>query len=82
MFLSFVLLLLLGVAGVDLILSIYSVACIWVFTMDFVCFGFDSRFVDLRKAFSGHATVNLHLVGQAMNIVLTLLAALICFRGL
>lgn len=35
-----------------------------------------------EESLQGQATVNLHLVGQAMNIVLTLLAALICFRGL
>ena len=79
---SFALVPTLGEARVDQILSITTAARNWLFTLAFVSIGLDSRFVDLRKAFKGQATVNLHLVGQAMNIVLTLLAALICFRGL
>lgn len=79
---SFVLVPALGEARVDGILKITAGARNWLFALAFVTIGLDSRFSSLRKAFRGQATVNLHLVGQAINIVLTLLAALFFFRGL
>lgn len=79
---SFVLVPTLGDARVESILKITSNARNWLFAMAFVTIGLDSRLVDLRKAFKGQATVKLHLVGQAVNVVLTLLAALFFFRGL
>jgi len=79
---SFVLVPTLGEARVDDILKITSAARNWLFAMAFVTIGLDSRLVDLRKAFKGQATVNLHLVGQAVNVILTLLASLYFFKGL
>lgn len=79
---SFVLVPTLGEARVDDILKITSTARNWLFAMAFVTIGLDSRLVDLRKAFKGQATVNLHLVGQAVNVILTLLASLYFFKGL
>lgn len=78
---SFVLGPALGEARVDSILAITSTARNWLFAMAFVTIGLDSRFANLRKAFKGQATVNLHLVGQTFNVVATLLAALYFFKG-
>jgi uncharacterized integral membrane protein (TIGR00698 family) len=78
---SFVLVPALGEARVDSILAITSTARNWLFAMAFVTIGLDSRFANLRKAFKGQATVNLHLVGQTFNVVATLLAALYFFKG-
>jgi uncharacterized membrane protein YadS len=79
---SFVLVPAFGEAEVDGILKVTAAVRNWLFAMAFVTIGLDSRFVDLRRAFKGYATVNLHLVGQAANVILTLIAALLCFKGL
>lgn len=78
---SFVLVPALGQGQVEGILKITATARNWLFALAFVTIGLDSRFANLKAAFRGQATVKLHLVGQFFNIVLTLLAALIFFRG-
>ena len=79
--LSFVLVPTLGQARVDGILKITTNARNWLFALAFVTIGLDSRFANLKKAFKGQATVKLHVVGQIVNVILTLLAALYFFRN-
>jgi uncharacterized membrane protein YadS len=79
--LSFVLVPTLGQARVDGILKITTNARNWLFALAFVTIGLDSRFANLKKAFKGQVTVKLHVVGQIVNVILTLLAALYFFRN-
>lgn len=78
---SFVLVPMLGQGEVDSIVSVTSTARKWLFTLAFVAIGLDSRFVNLKEIFTGQKTVKLHLVGQVINIILTLLASLYFFQG-
>ena len=78
---SFVLVPLLGQGEVEGILNITATIRSWLFALAFVAIGLESRFANLKKVFTGQATVKLHVVGQAVNVLLTLLASLYFFRG-
>ncbi len=78
---SFVLVPMLGQGEVESILKVTSTARNWLFTLAFVTIGLDSRFANLKEVFKGQATVKLHVVGQLINIILTLVAALFFFRN-
>lgn len=78
---SFVLIPAFGQAEVEGILSITATVRNWLFALAFVTIGLDSRFANLKEAFKGQATVKLHVVGQTVNVILTLLAALFFFKG-
>lgn len=78
---SFVLVPLLGQGEVEGILNIIATIRSWLFALAFVAIGLESRFANLKKVFTGQATVKLHVVGQAVNVLLTLLASLYFFRG-
>lgn len=78
---SFVLVPLLGQGQVDGILKVTATARNWLFTLAFVSIGLDSRFANLKEIFSGQPTVKLHVVGQTINVILTLLASMYFFRG-
>lgn len=79
--LSFIVLPTLGQGRVDGILKITSTARNWLFALAFVSIGLDSRFADLKAAFKGQAPVKLYVVGQTLNLILTLLAAMFFFRN-
>lgn len=81
LFMSFVLVPMLGQGEVEGILKVTATARNWLFTLAFVAIGLDSRFANLKEIFTGQKTVKLHLVGQAVNIILSLLASLYFFRG-
>lgn len=78
---SFVLVPLLGQAQVDGILKVTSTARTWLFTLAFVAIGLDSRFANLKEIFTGQPTVKLHVVGQTVNLILTLLASMFFFQS-
>jgi uncharacterized integral membrane protein (TIGR00698 family) len=81
LFMSFVLVPMLGQGEVEGILKVTATARNWLFTLAFVAIGLDSRFANLKEIFTGQKTVKLHLVGQAVNIILSLLASLYFLRG-
>lgn len=78
---SFILVPALGQGQVDGILQVTKTARTWLFTLAFVTIGLDSRFASLKKVFTGQPTVKLHIVGQVVNLILTLAAAAFFFRG-
>lgn len=78
---SFILLPTLGQARVDGILSVTTTARNWLFALAFVTIGLDSRFAELKRAFKGQGPVKLYLVGQTLNLVLTLVAASLFFKS-
>lgn len=51
------------------------------FTLAFVSIGLESNFKDMGKLVKGGKPLTLYLVGQGLNIVLTLLAAYVFFSG-
>lgn len=79
---SFILVPALGQGQVDGILQVTKAARTWLFTLAFVTIGLDSRFASLKKVFTGQPTVKLHIVGQIVNLILTLAAGMFFFRGL
>jgi uncharacterized integral membrane protein (TIGR00698 family) len=81
LFMSFVLVPMLGQGEVEGILKITATIRSWLFTLSFVAIGLESRFANLKEIFKGQATVKLHVVGQVVNLVLTLLASMYFFRG-
>ncbi len=78
---SFILVPALGQGQVDGILQVTKAARTWLFTLAFVTIGLDSRFASLKKVFTGQPTVKLHIVGQIVNLILTLAAGMFFFRG-
>ncbi len=78
---SFVLVPWLGQDQVDGIISVTKSMRSWLFTLAFVSIGLDSRFSDMAKIAKGGKPVKLYVVGQLVNMVLTLIAALIFFGG-
>ena len=78
---SFILIPWLGQAKVDGIVSVTKNLKNWLFTLAFVSIGLDSRFSDMAKMYQGGKPVKLYIVGQTLNIIVTLIAALIFFGG-
>lgn len=79
---SFVLTPMLGSARVEDVLDVTSDLRGWLFCLAFVSIGLESRFLDLRQHATGGRPIQLYIVGQAFNIVLTLLAAYLAFGGI
>jgi len=79
---SFVLTPTLGSARVEGILDLTSDLRGWLFCLAFVTIGLESRFRELGQHASGGRPLQLYLVGQAFNVVLTLLAAYLAFGGI
>jgi len=78
---SFVLVPTLGQSEVDSILKVTATIRNWLFALAFVAIGLESRFANLREIFKGQATAKLHVVGQVINLILTLAASMYFFRG-
>ncbi|TCT14232.1 putative integral membrane protein (TIGR00698 family) [Natranaerovirga pectinivora] len=51
------------------------------FTLAFISIGLESNFKDMAKLVKGGNPLKLYLVGQTLNIVLTLIAAIVFFGG-
>lgn len=79
---SFVLTPMLGSARVEDVLDVTSDLRGWLFCLAFVSIGLESRFLDLGQHATGGRPIQLYIVGQAFNIVLTLLAAYLAFGGI
>ncbi|UCF36280.1 MAG: putative sulfate exporter family transporter [Acidobacteriota bacterium] len=54
----------------------------WFFCLAFVSIGLESNFVELKKQMAGGKPIQLYIVGQSFNLVLTLLAAYLAFGGI
>lgn len=78
---SFVLIPWLGQERVDGIVNVTKNLKNWLFTLAFVSIGLDSRFSDMAKMCRGGKPVVLYVVGQTMNMIVTLVLALIFFGG-
>ena len=78
---SFVLTPTLGSARVEGVLDLTSDLRGWLFCLAFVTIGLESRFRDLGQHATGGRPIQLYVVGQAFNVVLTLLAAYLAFGG-
>ena len=78
---SFVLIPLMGNDTVDTILRSTKGLRGWLFTLAFVSIGLDSRFADILRLCKGKGPIQLHIVGQIFNVVMTLIAAWIFFSG-
>ena len=78
---SFVLTPTLGSARVEAVLDVTSDLRGWLFCLAFVTIGLESRFRDLGQHATGGRPIQLYIVGQTFNVVLTLLAAYLAFGG-
>ena len=78
---SFVLTPTLGSTRVEGVLDLTSDLRGWLFCLAFVTIGLESRFLDLGRHATGGRPIQLYVVGQAFNVVLTLLAAYLAFGG-
>ena len=78
---SFVLTPLLGSAQVETVLDQTSDFRSWLFCVAFVSIGLQSSFRELGRQAGGGGPVQLYIVGQAFNVVLTLMAAYLAFGG-
>ena len=78
---SFVLTPTLGSARVEGVLDLTSDLRGWLFCLAFVTIGLESRFQDLGQHATGGRPIQLYVVGQAFNVILTLLAAYLAFGG-
>ena len=79
---SFVLTPALGGVRVDAILDVTSDLRGWLFCLAFASIGLDSRIGDLLRQAGGGRPVQLYVTGQALNVVLTLIAAYLAFGGI
>ena len=79
---SFVLIPILGNTQVEEILDLTSDLRGWLFCLAFVSIGLESRFRELTQHAAGGRPIQLYLVGQTFNVVLTLLAAYLAFGGI
>ena len=78
---SFVLIPTLGNTQVEKILDLTSDLRGWLFCIAFVSIGLESRFRELTQQAAGGRPIQLYLVGQTFNVLLTLLAAYLAFGG-
>jgi len=79
---SFVLIPILGDETVDGIIDLTSDFRGWLFCIAFVSIGLESNFRTLANQIQGGRPLQLYLVGQTLNLVLTLLAAYLAFGGI
>ena len=79
---SFVLIPILGNTQVEKILDLTSGLRGWLFCLAFVSIGLESRFRELTQQAAGGRPIQLYLVGQTFNVILTLLAAYFAFGGI
>ena len=79
---SFVLTPSLGESRVEQILDLTSDFRGWLFCLAFVSIGLASSFRELGRHAGGGRPIQLYLVGQTFNVVLTLLAAYLAFGGI
>lgn len=79
---SFVLTPTLGSARVEGVLDLTSDLRGWLFCLAFVTIGLESKFRDLGQHATGGRPIQLYIVGQAFNVILTLLAAYLAFGGI
>lgn len=78
---SFVLLPAQGEAVVSEHLSLLSSSRNWLFALAFVSIGLETNFVSLKKLLQGGKPVTFYVLGQFINLVLTLGAAYLFFSG-
>ena len=76
---SFVILPLIGEAMTTDILKVTGSIRTFLFAVAFLSIGLETDFKNLKRQVSGGKPVHLYIVGQALNIVLTLIFALILF---
>ena len=79
---SFVLTPTLGEDAVEGIIDLTSDFRGWFFCLAFVSIGLESNFRDLLGQVGGGRPIQLYIVGQTFNIVLTLIAAYLAFGGI
>ncbi len=79
---SFVLTPAMGPDRVEALLDITSDFRGWLFCLAFVSIGLESSFRELGHQLTGGRPIQLYLVGQTFNLVLTLLAAYLAFGGI
>ena len=79
---SFVLTPTMGEAAVTAILDVTSDFRGWFFCLAFVSIGLESNFRALAGQVQGGRPIQLYLVGQAFNLLLTLIAAYLAFGGI
>jgi len=79
---SFVLTPILGDEAVTGIINLTSDFRGWLFCLAFVSIGLESNFRTLTSQVAGGAPLQLYLVGQFINLVLTLAAAYLAFGGI
>lgn len=79
---SFVLTPVLGDAAVTGILDLTSDFRGWLFCLAFVSIGLESNMKQLRGQIQGGRPIQLYLVGQTFNLVLTFIAAYLAFGGI
>ena len=79
---SFVLTPTLGASRVEEILDLTSDFRGWLFCLAFVSIGLESSFRELGRQSGGGQPIQLYLVGQTFNLVLTLIAAHLAFGGI
>lgn len=79
---SFVLTPALGDARVEEVLDLTSGVRGWLFCVAFVSIGLESQFRALAQHAGGGRPIQLYLVGQTFNVVLTLIAAYLAFGGI
>lgn len=81
LFFSFVLLPVQGEAAVAGHLSLLSSFRSWLFALAFVSIGLETNFTSLKKLLRGGKPIIYYLIGQFINLVLTLGAAYLLFSG-
>ena len=79
---SFVFTPVLGSARVAEVLDLTSDFRGWLFCLAFASIGLESSFRELGRHTTGGRPIQLYLVGQTFNVVLTLLAAYLAFGGI
>ena len=79
---SFVLTPVLGDETVSRILDLTSDFRGWLFCLAFVSIGLESNIRDLLRQVGGGRPIQLYIVGQTFNLVLTLVAAYLAFGGI
>ncbi len=79
---SFVLTPTLGDARVEALLDVTSDFRGWLFCLAFVSIGLESSFKELSHQLTGGRPIQLYLIGQTFNLVLTLFAAYLAFGGI
>ena len=54
----------------------------WLFCLAFVSIGLESNFRALSSQIQGGRPIQLYIIGQTFNVVLTLIAAYLAFGGI